>query len=440
MVRAASPTAEERRAAKRAATNRKAVVISADAAMPLFTGTAFDISRDGVGIRAYSRMSKGAAVDLEIEPRPDHEGDSLIRLSGYVVRCEPSGPHEYALGIQYRVHAPFRTMPDARRVLAVRRAPVLVPERQLPERRRRGIAPWLAVLAAALLFLLWWPLDESGATAPHRSDRRLAGEHDERAPEKIPPSTGERGRSTATSQPVPKVLAHGSLPFGNLVGGGRPGPAELEGLSGMGGPGEFVDFDEALEGGDPGGTARIANAMRMLSGRGEDGGSTFASAVPMSKAIDRVREPLANSESRNATAYLPQEERQSPVQLMVDRDAFEMTVYVDGKSLWKFPVGLGKDDSTPSGEFTIHNKIAQPDWYHRGESVPYGHPRNPLGESWMGLASNGTPLSYGIHPTKETDSIGTANGAGCIRLRPEDAEKLFRFCPIGATVRIASSR
>src|SRR5690606_15793481 len=77
MVRAASPTAEERRAAKRAATNRKAVVISADAAMPLFTGTAFDISRDGVGIRAYSRMSKGAAVDLEIEPRPDHEGDSL---------------------------------------------------------------------------------------------------------------------------------------------------------------------------------------------------------------------------------------------------------------------------------------------------------------------------------------------------------------------------
>jgi lipoprotein-anchoring transpeptidase ErfK/SrfK len=117
-----------------------------------------------------------------------------------------------------------------------------------------------------------------------------------------------------------------------------------------------------------------------------------------------------------------------------------MNVFVDGALVWRFPVGLGRDGSTPSGHFAIHNKISRPDWYHRGDSVPYGDPRNPLGESWMGLAADGAPLSYGIHPTTEPDSIGGSKGAGCIRMRPEDAETLFRLCPIGATVRIGTAR
>ncbi len=434
MVRVANPSGGERRAANRAATKRKAVVISADAATPLFTGTAFDISRDGVGIRTYSTLPKGAAVDIEIEPRPDRESDSLIRVSGYVARCEPAGSHEFALGIQYRVYTPFPARPETHRIRAVRRAPV--PDLPQPgsDRRKTRLAPWLAVLAAVLLFLLWWPMDESGATTPHQSNQRLAKEDQYPARETLPPSAKERDPSTTPPETIPMSLVRGGLAWDDGSGGGRPGLAELDELTGMGGPGEFVNFDESPEGGDPGGTAHT-DAMRRESPGSGSGDITFASAGSMAHGdVD------ANAFVGDGTSEAPPGERGPSVHLEVDRDTFEMTVYVDGRRLWKFPVGLGENGSTPSGEFAIHNKIAQPDWFHRGESVPYGHPRNPLGESWMGLASNGTPLSYGIHPTEEAESIGAAKGAGCIRMRPADAEKLFRFCPIGATVRIASRR
>jgi lipoprotein-anchoring transpeptidase ErfK/SrfK len=86
--------------------------------------------------------------------------------------------------------------------------------------------------------------------------------------------------------------------------------------------------------------------------------------------------------------------------------------------------------------FTIHNKIRNPDWYNRGETVPHGDPRNPLGASWMGFAKDGTPLSYGIHPTNDLGAIGQPAGRGCVRLKPEHAEALFRLCPVGTTVTI----
>ncbi|GMV91249.1 MAG: hypothetical protein AMXMBFR82_10270 [Candidatus Hydrogenedentota bacterium] len=410
-------------------------MISADAATPLFTGTAFDISRDGVGIRTYSMLPKGAAVDIEIAPRADRESDSLIRVSGHVVRCEPAGSHEFALGIQYRVHTPFTARPETHRIRAVRRAAVPELPQPHPDRRGSRLAPWLAVLAAILLFLLWWPMDESGATTSHQSNQRLAKEDRLPAPETLPPSAGERDPSAKPPETIPMSLARGGLAWDDEFGGGRPGLAELDELTGMGGPGEFVDFDETPEGGDPGGAAH-ADALRKESPGSGRGDITFASTGSTAPGIGITANDFAGDGSPEAFPG----DGGPPVHLEVDRDTFEMTVYVGGRSLWKFPVGLGKNGSTPSGEFTIHNKIARPDWYHRGESVPYGHPRNPLGESWMGFASNGTPLSYGIHPTEEAESIGAAHGAGCIRMRPADAEKLFRFCPIGATVRIASSR
>ncbi|MCL4690980.1 MAG: L,D-transpeptidase [Candidatus Hydrogenedentes bacterium] len=439
MVRVANPSGGERRAANRAATNRTAVVISADAATPLFTGTAFDISRDGVGIRTYSTLPKGAAVEIEMAPRPDRESESLIRVSGHVARCEPAGSHEFALGIQYRVHTPFTARPETHRIRTVRRAPV--PDLPQPHPGRRGsrLAPWLAVLAAILLFLLWWPMDESGATTPHQSNPRLAKEDRLPAPETLPPSAGEGDPLTTSRETIPTTLARVGLAWDDGSGGGRPGLAELDELTGKGGPGEFVDFDETPEGGDPGGATRIGSALGARTTGLGDGEIGFAFTASTANGGGGARDAVASGGSSNETKHVPRREGSS-VHLEVDRETFEMTVYVDGRRLWKFPVGLGKDGSTPSGEFTVHNKIAQPDWFHRGETVPYGHPRNPLGESWMGLASDGSALSYGIHPTNEPESIGTANGAGCIRMRPADAEKLFRFCPIGATVRIASSR
>jgi len=437
MGRAANPSITERRFARRAATRRKAVVICANPATPLFTGTAVDISREGLGLRAYATLPLGTAVDLEVEPREDSETDSLIRVSGFVARCEPAGSHVFALGVQFRIPAPLRT---ASNIATVRKrtagTPATIAHSPEPKRDAR-LSPWLAILTAILLFLLWWPFEKSGASADHRGGsnhpRKLAAA--EREPVQESKGTGR----TAYERGFNNEIAGDSYLYddGGWNGGGDPGES-LDALFGMGGPGEFASLSSEMEGGEPGPNGDAEGARRrpvVRSGKPVSG--AFPRTWPTSGGgVGHVRSVSAENRSPRGDGSIS---APPPVHLEVNRDTYELIVFVDGDPLWRFPVGLGRDGSTPSGDFTIHNKIAQPDWYHRGESVSYGDPQNPLGESWMGLARDGTPLSYGIHPTGEPDSIGGAKGAGCIRMRPEDAETLFRYCPLGATVHIGEA-
>ena len=100
-----------------------------------------------------------------------------------------------------------------------------------------------------------------------------------------------------------------------------------------------------------------------------------------------------------------------------------------------FPVGLGRDDSTPTGKWMIQpgNKIKDPTYYSpRGEGViEAGDPKNPLGQFWLGL--QGTDghavgkMSYGIHGTIDPDSIGKQESMGCIRMRNEDVAQVFEL-------------
>jgi len=122
----------------------------------------------------------------------------------------------------------------------------------------------------------------------------------------------------------------------------------------------------------------------------------------------------------------------------VDKRAYVLSLFKNGRLIKRYPVGLGLDDSTPAGLFRVANKITHPDWYHRGKTIPAGDPRNPLGASWMGLGNEKGPTSYGIHPTQDVDRVGSAVGPGCVRMRPDDAAELFKLCPIGTPVRIRS--
>jgi lipoprotein-anchoring transpeptidase ErfK/SrfK len=123
--------------------------------------------------------------------------------------------------------------------------------------------------------------------------------------------------------------------------------------------------------------------------------------------------------------------------LDVNKTDFVLTVMNNGRPLRRFPVGLGKGNTTPSGDYRIANKLTNPDWYNRGETVPAGDPRNPLGKHWMGLGNErGVPTAYGIHSISQTSDLGQPVGRGCIRMIPSDAEALFRLCPIGTPVHI----
>jgi lipoprotein-anchoring transpeptidase ErfK/SrfK len=128
-----------------------------------------------------------------------------------------------------------------------------------------------------------------------------------------------------------------------------------------------------------------------------------------------------------------------PFHCVVTKSAYRLDVYLgspgESTSLFvaTFPVGLGKDNSTPTGSWVIQQGgKAHPATYYspRGEGViAADDPKNPLGGYWMGLtgvAGNAVEKnSYGIHGTIDPDSIGKQASMGCIRLGHEDIALLY---------------
>jgi len=107
---------------------------------------------------------------------------------------------------------------------------------------------------------------------------------------------------------------------------------------------------------------------------------------------------------------------------------------LNGKELYRlYHIGVGRENKTPVGTFTISSKVIHPAWTPSGRSFPFGHPENPLGTHWLGLSpaegTEPTLSGYGIHGTWEPDSIGGAASEGCVRMLNEQVGELFDFIP-----------
>lgn len=107
-----------------------------------------------------------------------------------------------------------------------------------------------------------------------------------------------------------------------------------------------------------------------------------------------------------------------------------------------FPLGTPRAGcSIPRGTTAVIRKRTQPTWTPppslRAERpglpdhVPAG-PSNPLGEYALDLGWRG----FLIHGTNKPDGIGRRVTHGCIRLYPEDIERLFAEVPLGVRVRV----
>jgi lipoprotein-anchoring transpeptidase ErfK/SrfK len=114
-------------------------------------------------------------------------------------------------------------------------------------------------------------------------------------------------------------------------------------------------------------------------------------------------------------------------EIKASKSNFGLQLLLDGKLFRYYPIGIGKDNRTPVGEFIIKGKKREPTW----KGYPFGHPENVLGTRWMRLTkiSDGSNEGYGIHGTSAPESIGTASSLGCIRMKNEDVEELFNFIP-----------
>ena len=124
-----------------------------------------------------------------------------------------------------------------------------------------------------------------------------------------------------------------------------------------------------------------------------------------------------------------------PFSAIVDLDRYELIVHAHGYYVRRYPVGIGKDHSTPVGTFSVKNREFNPTYYGTDEEtgrrfiVERDDPQNPLGERWIDLGD-----SYGIHGTIDPDSIGKAESRGCIRMRNEDVEVVYDLLSIGSEV------
>lgn len=119
------------------------------------------------------------------------------------------------------------------------------------------------------------------------------------------------------------------------------------------------------------------------------------------------------------------------------------------QTVYTYPIGIGKVGwSTPMGTTTIVGHEKDPIWRpsaalrkdhfnDNGEDLPAvvpAGPDNPLGKYEMRLGWS----SYLIHGTNKPYGIGLRSSHGCMRLYPEDIEKLYYMAPDGMPVRVVN--
>ncbi|MBP9865547.1 MAG: L,D-transpeptidase family protein [Candidatus Omnitrophica bacterium] len=116
----------------------------------------------------------------------------------------------------------------------------------------------------------------------------------------------------------------------------------------------------------------------------------------------------------------------------VDKSQNTLRLFLDETPIKTYLVATGKANSTPTGEFTVKDKLVDPTWYKSGAIIEPGSPDNHLGTRWLGFDLPG----YGIHGTTEPQLIGKQVSHGCVRMRNEDVEELYDILPQGTKVAI----
>ncbi len=131
---------------------------------------------------------------------------------------------------------------------------------------------------------------------------------------------------------------------------------------------------------------------------------------------------------------------QGPIHGRVTKHSFKLDLYAldpEGLPVYltSFPVGLGKDDKTPLGNWQVvaGSKVVNPDWRDdlNGEYYTSDNPDNPIGEYWIKIRglddANRGKQGFGIHGTIEPASIGSEASRGCIRLADDDIKMVFNM-------------
>lgn len=123
-----------------------------------------------------------------------------------------------------------------------------------------------------------------------------------------------------------------------------------------------------------------------------------------------------------------------PFHAIVYRSTFTMDLYLGSKTYVKtYRIGLGQPGKdTPTGKWRVKRdgKLIEPPWPKPGGGLVHpGNPEYPLGSRWIGMdgidgQAKGR-IGFGIHGTKEPDSIGKRSSLGCIRLHNGEVKEFY---------------
>jgi hypothetical protein len=142
------------------------------------------------------------------------------------------------------------------------------------------------------------------------------------------------------------------------------------------------------------------------------------------------------SDPRSLQAGLPIKVIKGPFNAKIYRSTFTMDVYLQNTFVRSFRVGLGKDkNETPTGIWRVKSdgKLEKPPWPDpvTGRIVYPEDPEYPLGSRWIGLegltGEAKERSGFGIHGTKDPETIGTASSQGCIRLNNGEAILVYNI-------------
>lgn len=137
---------------------------------------------------------------------------------------------------------------------------------------------------------------------------------------------------------------------------------------------------------------------------------------------------------------------EGPFHATVHLSTFTMDIYLQNTYVRSFRVGVGQPGmETPTGLWRVRKggKLIEPPWKHpiTGKILHPGDPDYALGSRWIGLEgideNTKNRDGFGIHGTKELETIGDASSRGCIRLNNGDVIFVYDLLvPLDSRVKV----
>jgi LysM repeat protein len=121
-----------------------------------------------------------------------------------------------------------------------------------------------------------------------------------------------------------------------------------------------------------------------------------------------------------------------PFDAVVSLSKHELALMLQGRYAGRFSIGVGRDQPSLEGTYTIRDKSLNPPYYGAdGVNVNPGDPKNPLGGAWIGLTDR-----IGIHGTNSPQGIGRDDNRGSICVGDRDLHDLYGIITVGSRVTV----